>query len=74
MLPLRFSNSGIRAKVARRRGGQPQLAPCRAGHQRRLQGWPPLSRVATDGQGQPSPTQGQQRRWRDGARGVRVSF
>ncbi|RZR73650.1 hypothetical protein BHM03_00026744 [Ensete ventricosum] len=31
MLPLRFPNSGIRAKAARRRGGQ---SPSRAGHPR----------------------------------------
>ncbi|RWW61894.1 hypothetical protein BHE74_00031002 [Ensete ventricosum] len=54
MLPLRFPNGGIRAKAARRRGGQP---PCRAGHPRsgRLQGATGCGQASLQGGGQPRP-------------------
>ncbi|RWW44729.1 hypothetical protein BHE74_00049491 [Ensete ventricosum] len=41
MHPLWFPNSGIRAKAARRRGGQPRPAP--------MQGRPPTARPAARG-------------------------
>ncbi|RRT58143.1 hypothetical protein B296_00038126 [Ensete ventricosum] len=51
---LRFPNSGIRAKVARRRGGQPRQAPCRASHPRKGRGQGPYKGAVGYGQGQPA--------------------
>ncbi|RZR86429.1 hypothetical protein BHM03_00013628 [Ensete ventricosum] len=63
MLPLRFPNSGNRAKVARRRGGQPQPAPmqgrpptARSRLRPPARGWPTATRANL--QGRPAPLAG----------------
>ncbi|RWV89293.1 hypothetical protein GW17_00048561 [Ensete ventricosum] len=56
------------------RGCHPRLALPLVGRRHRSQGWPPLCKVAVDGQGQPSPAQGQRRRRREGKGKARVFF
>ncbi|RWV85859.1 hypothetical protein GW17_00052313 [Ensete ventricosum] len=57
MLPLRFPNSGIKAKAARRRGVQPRLAPiqdrlapkARPRPRPLARGWPAAVKVSPQG-------------------------